>query len=296
MDLEDLRAFLAVAETGSFLTAAKALRLSRATLRRRIDELEARAGVPLLERTRLGATPTDAGAKLLARGRVMVQEASAVLESVREVGAEPSGLLRVLLPVGLPPHVLVPLLALLRERLPRLQFRLAFSDDPVGGLVEDVDLAVHFGEKSPPGPWIAREILRVRIWAVAHEDYLGRRGTPCSIDELDGHDLLAWEAPGEDGRLWPRVQGGTFQVAPLVVARHIHLVRQLAIAGQGIALVPDALFPDPGVEVGALVPVLPALVGRQVGVRVIVPRVLAHLPRIQAVLALLEPFLGKMRG
>ena len=103
MDLEELRAFLAVAETGSFLTAAKSLRLSRATLRRRIDQLEARAGVLLVDRTRMGAALTEAGSVLAARGRLMVQEASALLESVREAGAEPSGTLRVQLPVGLPP-------------------------------------------------------------------------------------------------------------------------------------------------------------------------------------------------
>src|SRR5262245_61792135 len=141
MDLEELRAFLAVAETGSFLTAAKSLRLSRATLRRRIDQLEARAGVVLVDRTRLGANLTEAGTVLAARGRLMVQEACALLDSVREVGSEPSGVLRILLPVGLPPHVLTALLGFVRAKYPRLAFRLHFSDDPVGGLIENVDLA-----------------------------------------------------------------------------------------------------------------------------------------------------------
>ena len=88
MDLEELRAFLAVADTGSFLTAAKSLRLSRATLRRRIDQLEARAGVLLVDRTRAGATLTEAGSVLATRGRQMVQEASAL--SIRSaVGCRP---------------------------------------------------------------------------------------------------------------------------------------------------------------------------------------------------------------
>ena len=77
--------------------------MSRATLRRRIDQLEARAGVHLVDRTRLGAPLTEAGKVLAARGRLMVNEASALLASVREAGSEPAGELRVLLPIGLPP-------------------------------------------------------------------------------------------------------------------------------------------------------------------------------------------------
>jgi DNA-binding transcriptional LysR family regulator len=294
MDLEELRAFLAVAETGSFLTAAKSLRLSRATLRRRIDQLEARAGVPLVDRTRVGASLTEAGTVLAARGRLMVQEASALIESVREVGSEPAGTLRVLLPVGLPPHVLTPLLAHIRQRYPRLSFRLHFSDDPIGGLIENVDLAIHFGESSPPGPWVSRELVRLRVWAVASAEYLARRGTPRAVEDLAQHDLLAWESPGDDGRIWPTRRGGTFSVTPVLVTRHIHLIRQFAIAGLGIALVPDAMVPDPGVAPGALMPVLPEVIGREVALRIVVPAVLSEIPRIRAMLDLLKPFLGDL--
>lgn len=294
MDLEELRALLAVADTGSFLTAAKTLRLSRATLRRRIDQLEARAGVLLVDRTRVGVSLTTAGSVLAARGRLMVQEVSALIQSVREVGTEPSGILRVLLPVGLPPHALTPLLGYVHSRYPRLHFRLHFSDDPAGGLVEDVDLAVHFGETSPKGPWVARELLRIRVWLVASAAYLAQRGTPRTIADLAHHDLLAWECPGEDGKLWPLRGGGTFAVSPMLITRHIHLIRQFAIAGHGIALVPDAMLPDPGVPEGALVSVLPELVSRDIGLRVMVPAVLSEIPRIRALLELLKPFMGDL--
>ena len=294
MDLEELRAFLAVADTGSFLTAAKSLRLSRATLRRRIDQLEARAGVLLVDRTRIGASLTEAGNVLAKRGRLMVQEASALIESVRELGSEPSGVLRVLLPVGLPPHLLTPLLAFCRSKYPRVFYRLHFSDDPAGGLIENIDVAVHFGDKSPIGPWVSREVTRLRVWMIASAEYLAQRGTPKTIAELAQHDLFAWECPGEDGRLWPTLRGGTFAVNPVLVTRHIHLLRQFAIGGLGIALVPDAVLPDPGVAEGALVPVLPDLVGREIGLRLIVPAVLSEIPRIKAMLDLLSPFLGDL--
>jgi DNA-binding transcriptional LysR family regulator len=299
MDLEELRAFLAVADSGSFLTAAKSLKLSRATLRRRIDQLEARAGVLLVDRTRAGVLLTEAGSVLATRGRLMVQEASALLESVREVGAEPSGTLRVLLPIGLPPHVLTPMLAFARRQYPRLGFRMSFSHDPAAGLIEDIDLAAHFGDTSPAGPWVSREIVRVRVWLIASREYLKQRGTPQTIEDLKQHDLLSWENPGHESglaeaRSWPLLAGGTFPVSPIISTRHIHLLRQFAIAGLGIAYVPDAMLPDPGVAEGELVSVLPTVVGRELGLRVMVPAVLSEIPRIRALLEMLQPLLGNL--
>ncbi|WP_438016494.1 LysR family transcriptional regulator [Sorangium sp. So ce315] len=69
MDLEELRAFLAVVEAGSYLGAARALSTSRTTLRRQVAALEARAGVPLIEGVRQGVQPAEAGQVLAARGR-----------------------------------------------------------------------------------------------------------------------------------------------------------------------------------------------------------------------------------
>jgi DNA-binding transcriptional LysR family regulator len=294
MDLEQLRAFLAVVETGSFLTAAKALKVSRATLRRRIDELEVRAGIRLLERTPLGAVVTEPGRVLATRGRLLVQEAGALLNSVREIGSAPAGLLRIMLPAGLPPHVLTPLFGMVREQYPKLTFHIRFSDDPTGGLLDDVDLALHFGAESPQGPWITHELLRVRVWPIASTEYLSRRGTPRSLGELASHDLLTWEAPGEDGQSWPLLGGGSFPVKPLLLATDIHLLRQYAAAGYGIALVPDAMLPDPGLPEGALIPVLSDVVGREIPLRMVVPAALAELPKIKALLDLVQPFVGEL--
>ncbi|HNF99324.1 MAG TPA: hypothetical protein PK493_18645, partial [Pseudomonadota bacterium] len=80
----------------------------------------------------------------------------------------------------------------------------------------------------------------------------------------------------------------------MTVTRHIHLIRQFAIAGMGIALVPDAMLPDPGVPDGTLGPVLPDLIGKDVGMRVMIPAVLWEIPRIRAVIDVLRPFLGEL--
>lgn len=280
MDLEELRAFLAVAETGSLLGAATSLAVSRTTLRRRVEGLEARAGVPLLDRTQQGISLTPAGEVLARKGREMMAEASTLLAAIREAGTAPSAPLRLALPVGMPPQAMVPWLRTLRQRFSSLRLHVRFVDDPARHLEDDVDIAIHFGER-PHGPWVSREIKRMREWLIASRDYLDARGTPRDVEELAAHPLLCWQSPGEDARALPLARGGHAAVKPVMVATDIHLLRQCAAGGLGIALVPDAMLPDSAQK---LVPILQDLVGRDRVMHATVPRMLADLPHIRAVL------------
>lgn len=292
MDLAELRAFIAVVDTGSFLGAARLLRVSRTTLKRQITSLEARAGVPLLEAVRNGVVPTAAGQQLAQQGVTMMHEASALLASIRELGKEPSGTLRVVLPVGLPPHILAPLFSSMRAAHPRLSFHCRFSNDPISEALVDVDIAAHFGETPPDGNWISFVILRLPQWLIASSKYLAERGTPARLEDLKKHEILAWQAPGEDARILRLKNGGTFATSPAIVATDVHFIRHCCIAGLGIAFLPDALLPDPGLPEGELVPVLPDIVGTERAIRVSVPAVLAEVPKVKLVLDKARHFVG----
>lgn len=294
MDLQELRAFISVVETGSFLGAARTLGVSRTTLRRQVASLESRAGVPLLASVRHGVSPTEAGQMLVRQGRMMMQEASALIASIREVGHAPSGSLRVVLPVGLPPHVLTPLFAAVRSQYSHLCFHCRFSNDPLSEVLSDVDIAVHFGEDPPKGHWISHVVFRAREHLLASRAYLARAGTPRSLDDLRHHELFSWQAPGEDGRTWRTAKGVAFSVEPSLIATDIHFIRYCCIAGLGIGLVPDALLPDPGLSEGALVPVLADLVGQERPVRISVPGALADIPKIKMVMGKVLDFVGEM--
>jgi DNA-binding transcriptional LysR family regulator len=72
VDLEELRALLAVAETGSVLAASDRLKIPRATVRRRLDTLEARVGAPLVHRGPSGALLTEAGRSVATHARAIL--------------------------------------------------------------------------------------------------------------------------------------------------------------------------------------------------------------------------------
>ena len=152
MDLEELRALLAVAERGSFLAAATDLRVPRGTLRRQIDALEARAGVLLLERSARGVTLTRAGELLCARGRALLDEGAALLAAVRASAREEQGPLRIQAPIGLPPEAVVNFVRLARTFAPERSWRLKICLEPAAHC-DDADIALYLGDAAPPTGW-----------------------------------------------------------------------------------------------------------------------------------------------
>jgi DNA-binding transcriptional LysR family regulator len=295
MDLEELRAFITVADTGSLLAAAASLRTSRTTLRRRVEALEARVGTALLVRTHRGIVPTGAGEVLLRRGRSMVQEAKALLDAVGEMKEYVAGVVRLALPVGMPPHAMGPWFTSLRRAHPRLSIDLRLVHEPTDLALDEVDVAVHWGTPAARGPWLTRDVVSIRQRLIASRKYL-QRGKPTSIAELADHTLLVWIPPGGDTQTLPGPRGSHVAIEPAFASTDIHLLRQCAIHGMGIAFIPDAMLPDPGIPAGQLVPLLPQVRCERV-LRCSIPRVLADVPKIQAVVAHAQLLAGKrLRG
>jgi DNA-binding transcriptional LysR family regulator len=281
MQLEELSALILVAEAGSFATAAEREGVARTTLRRRVDALEARVNVPLLVRGRRGVELTTAGQTVVRQARQLMHNAAYLLDQVRSGRGEPVGTLRWVVPTGFPPHGMVPFLSGLRSRYPRVNLMISVQDDPTRALRDGVDLVVHFGE-APLGPWESIRLATLRVWLIASREYVDQHGMPEELDALPEHDLMVWRAPDRDPRLLPLRDGRIVEIEPAIVTADIHLLRQAALAGNGIALVPDAMLPDPGHPPEIVVPVLRTLVGEKRSVYLTVPDALASVPAVAA--------------
>jgi len=292
MDLEELRAFLAIVQTGSFLSASLELGVSRGMLRRRVDSLESRVGVRLVDRTPKGVVATDAGTLLAAQGRRLVQSSSALLHAVREAAGEPVGELRISVPVGLPPHVMVPGLAVVKHALPRVTIHLRVVSDPLGSTLDDVDVALSMDDAPPLGDaWIAHELLKVPVRLLASADYLRHRGAPRTVEELRQHSLVSWSGPGLEPEQWPLRDGSVIAVTPSLVGNDPHVLRGAALAGMGIAILPHPRIPEPD---GKLVVVLEDVVGCELTLRLLVPALLAGSQKIAKVVAMTRGFVGRL--
>jgi DNA-binding transcriptional LysR family regulator len=298
MDLDELRAFLAVVETGSLVAAARSVRFARATLRRRLDELEARVGIPLLTRSGDGLVPTPAGELLAKRARTILQDVGALISAVRSVPSEdrdPSGLLRVVVAAGLPPAVVMMTTSMLAEQFPRLKAEMRITEDPLTEL-DEADLAFYFGEADPAGAWRSHGLFSTRLQLLGTSTYLARHGRPLSLADLSGHRIAAWRSPGSSSDLLPLVDGTSVSFEPYFTSTDAHQLHLLAQQDGALVLTPH-VGPIPGAfdelgEAVTLLPVLPELVGRDVCIRIGVPAALAQTPRMSAVLSYLRLILG----
>jgi DNA-binding transcriptional LysR family regulator len=272
--VEEMAALAAVAEQGSFAKAAESLRRDATVLTRRIQALERRLGVRLLERTTRRVTLTEAGARFLAR----TQDAMAVLmdaqnEAAAAATGEPSGTLRLALPGTFGRKWIAPYLSEFLTRYPQLRIHAEFSNRFVDLIGEGFDAAVRLGVLADSS-LVARKIAERRRLLCASPGYLERRGTPARPEDLRDHVCLGftgfsfhpdWTFTDREGqRVTVRIQG------PLVADDAEALVAA-SVSGLGIMMSTDWLV---GRELadGTLVPFLSEwMLEAEAGVYAIVP-------------------------
>lgn len=271
-DLDGIRALLALSEAGSVSSAARALGISRATLRRRLDGLESGLSVPLYSRADDAIALTPSGEVLAERGRALLSQLDEAVRQARLAGGIGRPHLRMLLQSGLGPNPLAAGLMMVSQQLPDVQLDVRFSDSPLDDAPHEADIIAYIGPPPAEGRFIVRAILRIPEQLLATPGYLRQHGAPATLEELGQHRLLSWQPHGEPADQWPLRGGGHFEAEPFLVSRDIHLVRQIALSGGGIARMPSAdRVPDFGWGDTTLQPVLPEQFGRPFALRLLLP-------------------------
>lgn len=253
--LDELQAFATVVDTGSITAAAEHLGQTVSGISRSLSRLEEKLATTLLRRTTRRLELTEEGALLLARARQIldaVEEAEDVLALRRQ---KPAGRLRVDTAAPFMLHVVVPLVAGFRERYPEIELELNTSDLITDLLERRTDVALRIGSLRD-STLHARSLGTSRLRLLASPDYLAHAGRPTSVKALQRHSLLGFNQP-ESLNHWPlRHAGGErLHIKPSLFASSGETLRQLALAGQGIASLSDFMTRDDR-ERGDLVQVL----------------------------------------
>ena len=153
MEIRELRAFVAVAEEGSFSAAARKLHVSQSALSQTIRSLERQLGVRLLERHSAGVSVTDAGGLLLREARALLAQHDRVLAEVTgQTGLGPATL-RVGVPLELPGSVLPRALADMAAAFPQTRAEISHASSAAQlAALEAGDLDLALARECPPGP------------------------------------------------------------------------------------------------------------------------------------------------
>jgi DNA-binding transcriptional LysR family regulator len=247
---------------GSFTAAAQRLGLSKAAMSQRVAELERAAGVPLVRRTTRSVRLTEAGERLVEATRGAFAQIEQGFAGVQDLVGEPHGVLRVAAPVALGRQQIVPRLGGFLRAYPQVRVELELSDRLVAMAQEGFDVALRH-TAAPPDTHVAWPLCTTRSWLVASRAYLRRAGAPATPAELASHDCLHYLRPGEtptwsfeaDARA---AKGGRVSVGVrgVFAANNSEALREAALAGLGIALLPD-FSAQAAVQSGKLQLVLP---------------------------------------
>ena len=254
-----------LSEQGSYTAAAARLGVSKAAMSQRIAELERIAGVPLVQRTTRSVRLTEAGQRLVDQTRAAFEQISQSFAQVRDLAGAPQGLLRVTAPVALARQQIVPLLPDFLRQYPQVRIELNLSDRLSSLATEGFDLAIRH-TAHPPDTHVAVALCATRSVLVASKAYLRRAGTPQQPADLAEHNCLHYPRPQErpawtfepQGRTGTR-ERVTVQVAGSLAANNSEALRDAALAGLGIALLPD-FSAQAALQAGKLVEVLPGWV------------------------------------
>ena len=238
-DFNGVLAFVRVVDVGSFRGAAKELGLPKSNVSRKVQDLEDRLGARLLERTTRRLRLTEVGAAYYRQVAPAVSALQRAERTVDELQTEPRGQLRISVPVALGHLFFGALVAEYMRQYPALTIAVDLSDRAVNIIEEGFDLALRAGHL-PDSSLVARRLGEARVQLFASPAYLQARGIPRHPTDLLQHHCLVYAATATPQSWAFQDRRRQLQVAvePRAVANSFFVLRELALADQGIARMP----------------------------------------------------------
>lgn len=285
LDWNDLRYFLAVARTGSTLSAGRSLRVSQTTVARRVSALEQALGLVLFDRLQSGYVLTPAGEALVPQAE-QVEGAIAVFgDSAAGQARDLKGTVRLTTQEIYAITVLAPLLRDLHELHPDIRIELDTSDELRDLASGGADIALRT-EIQPSGAGLVGRKIAADSWTVyCSKSYAAKHGKPRRPRDLQGHTLIGGGGEG----VW-RIYGAWLRQHALeesVVIHHDSPTGLLSAvrSGFGIAVLPCFIADGES----DLIRCMPPVHGEERGLWLMTHERLRHTPRVRAVL----DFLGE---
>ncbi|MGV8917229.1 MAG: LysR family transcriptional regulator [Pseudomonas sp.] len=241
--------YVKVVETGSMTSAARETGMSTTMVGNHLRALEQRLGVSLLKRSTRRQSLTEFGSAYYQR---CLEVLGLVTDSERlaeQVQGEPQGTLRITAPPAFGAECLAPALSGFVQRYPGVKLDVVLTNLVLDFIDGGFDVAIRLGALESSA-LIARPLQDYTLTLCASPEYLERCGTPINPEDLQHHQCLAfaypagddwsstakqWVLKGEEGEVVVPVSG------PMTV-NSTPALRQAAIAGMGVVMMPDMLI------------------------------------------------------
>jgi DNA-binding transcriptional LysR family regulator len=237
---EDLRFFNVLAQSASLAEAARKLDVTPPAVTQRLQALEARIGIRLIDRSgNRRMVLTDEGDLVASHGTIVAEAMEALSEALANRKKAVSGHLRIAAPHGFGRLHVAPVADAFAKAHPAVTVALDLSDHPGTQLVESSDVIVHIGPPAGQNQIVTTLAPNRRILC-ASPDYLAHASPIQSPSDLQRHRCLVVRENDEDVTLWRFTHASreaqTVRVRPALCCNDGAVVREWALAGQGVAL------------------------------------------------------------
>jgi len=258
-DLNSLKIFAEIVETGSFSEAARRLKMPLSTVSRRIAELEDQLGLRLLERSTRNLRLTDVGSEVLEHARQTAEVSDAIESVISNHLSSVAGTLRLSAPPSISDSLIAPLVGAFQASYPDVRVQVFITDRIVDQIAEGVDVAFRVGALKDSS-LVARRLLTYRHQVVASPAYLKTAKPPKAPQDLLGHRLLAFFWRPNYSWTFTHINGKsqkTIAFEPYIAMNDYAGLATALLAGAGIGELPPIVQPEL-LRKGLLMEVLPA--------------------------------------
>jgi DNA-binding transcriptional LysR family regulator len=233
---KQISTFAEVATRGSLSAAARAEGVAPAMIGRRLDALEERLDVKLLQRTTRKIALTIEGAAFLEDCQRILAELEEAETSVSERSAKASGQLTVSAPAGFGRQHVAPLIPTFLNEHKEVKLTLNLNDRMVDLIGEGVDVAIRIAALSDSS-LIGVKLADNKRVVVASPDYFKRHGKPITLDDLHKHNCLTFSSDGSQ-RGWTFRENGKNVLRKVdgnMVCNDGAVLHDWALSGKGLA-------------------------------------------------------------
>jgi len=250
--IEDLQFFLTVIDSGSFSSAAIALDMQVAKVSRNVARLESALAVTLFNRTTRRIELTAEGRDFARCVRDSLNLLAQGEEELMARQGEPRGRLRIDAVSPFLFHQIVPHISAFNQRYPEIELSLISNENIIDLIEKKTDVAIRVGQLSDSNLH-AKKLGNSRLRIVASPEYLAKCGVPQQCNELNAHQIIGF-ADNPKRKNWYLNDGSS--IAPTMLASNGETVRQLALNGNGLALLSHFMIREDLAQ-GLLIEVLP---------------------------------------
>ncbi|MCV2884442.1 LysR family transcriptional regulator [Aestuariibacter sp. AA17] len=235
---DDLAFFQMIASNPSLAETARTLNVTPPTVTQRLQTLEQKLQLKLVERHARRISLTEEGALLAQKGKLILTDLADLIDDLDRQKKDISGCLRVLSPFSFGQQYIAPLLAEFQSLYPNLTIELELSDIPNWSVGKSWDVIIYIGELRDSSLTL-HHIAPNGRFLCASPSYLEKHGFPSHPDDLRDHQCIALRENAEDVTMWRFSNSRTneqsaIRITPKLASNDSRVAKQWALQGLGI--------------------------------------------------------------